>query len=134
MAGHNSFIAATPNKRPPGVDWSLGSLTVGANAQYFGSYLIYAQADVADFLAPYIAALQGSNAVPAQTYVDLDIRKRLHLRERGFASDVNVDFGVENVLDAEPPRETTFFSGGPGYSRYGDPRQRRFQLSLSALF
>jgi uncharacterized membrane protein YadS len=24
VAGHNSYIAATPNKRPPGVDWSLG--------------------------------------------------------------------------------------------------------------
>ncbi len=23
-AGHNAYIAATPNKRPPGVDWSLG--------------------------------------------------------------------------------------------------------------
>lgn len=24
VAGHNSYIAATPNRRPPGVDWSLG--------------------------------------------------------------------------------------------------------------
>ena len=24
VAGHNSYIAATPNKRPPGVEWSLG--------------------------------------------------------------------------------------------------------------
>jgi uncharacterized membrane protein YadS len=24
IAGHNSYIAATPNKRPPGVEWSLG--------------------------------------------------------------------------------------------------------------
>jgi uncharacterized membrane protein YadS len=24
VAGHNSWIAATPNKRPPGVEWSLG--------------------------------------------------------------------------------------------------------------
>lgn len=24
VAGHNSYVAATPNKRPPGVEWSLG--------------------------------------------------------------------------------------------------------------
>ncbi len=56
---------------------------------------------------------------------------------------MKVDLGVVNVFDKAPPRESTYslaqfagipVAGPPGYSRYGDPRQRRFVLTLSAAF
>jgi outer membrane receptor protein involved in Fe transport len=59
----------------------------------------------------------------------------------GAPRDIRIDFGVVNLFDQAPPRESSFSLGeflgpsdgnDPGYSRYGDPRQRRFVLTLSA--
>jgi hypothetical protein len=52
---------------------------------------------------------------------------------------MKIDFGVINMFDKQPPRESSYslqqFTGpqfgDPGFSRYGDPRLRRFQLTLS---
>jgi hypothetical protein len=58
----------------------------------------------------------------------------------GAPRDIEVDFGIVNVFDQTPPRESSFSLGEflgpsngnyPGFSRYGDPRQRRFVLTLS---
>jgi iron complex outermembrane receptor protein len=110
-----------------GVDWSLGTLTIGANVQYFGSYNI-ADSQEAAFFAPFYM-LQGSQDEPSQTYVDLHVSKRIHLPN----ANLRVDFGVNDVFDTAPPRLISIDSNG-GYSLYGDPRRRRFELSVSSLF
>jgi iron complex outermembrane receptor protein len=110
-----------------GADWSLGPWLLGVDVQYFGSY----NANLSEYSDPTITELfQGSQTIPAQTYVDLRISRRSHLKN----TDLRIDFGVDDVLDAAPPRVSSFLVGGPGYSPYGDPRQRRFELSVSALF
>jgi len=45
-----------------------------------------------------------------------------------------VDFGVNDVLDTPPPRLTNLAGGLNGISLYGDPRRRRFDLSVSSAF
>jgi len=125
-----------------GVDWSRGPWTLGGNIQYFGSYRPYF-ANAVVSISDSVVAIQGADAVPAQTYVDLHVAWRGQWQLAGELRDLKVDFGVVNLLDKAPPRESRFSLAQaygtsapypPSYSRYGDPRQRRFVLTLSAAF
>ena len=116
-----------------GADWSWGTLTIGANVQYFGRYYVYPAADDA-FIDGLDAAVQGSDDVPAQTYIDLRISERFPLPRSGFAKNLEVDFGVENLFDTAPPRVTAVGINAPSYSQFGDPLRRRFELVLSSRF
>ena len=116
-----------------GFDWSTERLTIGANLQYFGSSLVLSQgprASTNDLVEQY----QGSRSIPAQSYLDLHGTWRLPVLRFGPVDDLTLDLGISNVLDKAPPRESSFLYGGPGYSRYGDARQRRFELGLSTHF
>jgi len=114
-----------------GFDWSKDPWTLGANLQYFDSSLVTVQGPEA-ITNDLRVERQGSRSIPSQTYLDLHANWRLPLPGAGSANDLTLDFGIINVLDSTPPRESV--SGGPGYSRYGDPRQRRFELVLSSHF
>jgi outer membrane receptor protein involved in Fe transport len=70
--------------------------------------------------------VQGSDNISAQTYVDFRISKRFPLPRSGFVRELKVDFGVENVFDAAPPRVTAVGINAPSYSQFGDPLRRRF--------
>jgi iron complex outermembrane recepter protein len=135
----NFFDSPLQVRANAGADWTLGSVTLGANVQYFGRYRIFPPI-VAAFQIPEATSLQGSAWVSPQTYVDLHANWRHRMTFAGAPRDIEVDFGVVNVFDQAPPRESSFsldeFMGPsngafPGYSRYGDPRQRRFVLTLS---
>ncbi|HEY9235128.1 MAG TPA: TonB-dependent receptor [Phenylobacterium sp.] len=124
-----------------GADWSIGQVTVGANMQYFGSYRIIPPAEDQDpTLIAAAKAIQGSMRVPAQTYVDLNVSWRGELPLASAAREIKVDLGVINVFDRAPPRESslavfqTLGLATSGYSRYGDPRRRRFLLTVSTIF
>jgi iron complex outermembrane recepter protein len=115
-----------------GLEWSTADLTFGANVQYFGEYSILFAGNT---LPDLTAELQGSDHIDAQTYLDVYAGWRLPNPSFGPVRDLTLEFGINNVLDARPPRETTFGIWiTPSYSRYGDPRQRRFELVLSAHF
>jgi outer membrane receptor protein involved in Fe transport len=115
-----------------GVEWTKGPLMVGFNAQYYDRYRpIY----LSTAFAPAndtIIANQGSDRIPAQTYVDLTVRRRFTLRGAPPLKSFDLDFGIENIFDSRPPLVAQV--GLPGYSYYGDPRRRRFELVLSAGF
>jgi iron complex outermembrane recepter protein len=122
-----------------GADWTFGSMTLAANIQYFGRYRIFPPT-VTAFEIPEATSLQGGAWVSPQTYVDLHANWRHQMTLAGAPRDIEIDFGVVNVFDQAPPRESSFSldefglppnGGNPGYSRYGDPRQRRFVLTLS---
>lgn len=116
-----------------GFDWSTERLTIGANLQYFGSYLVLQQGQFPDNNAMNVE-FQGSTRIPSQSYLDLHGTWRLPVRNLGPVDDLSLDLGVINALDKTPPRESSSINLGPGYSRYGDPRQRRFELVLSCHF
>ena len=122
-----------------GADWTFGSLTVGANIQYFGRYRVFPPI-VPAYQIPEATSIQGGPWVSPQTYVDLHASWRHRTNLIGTPRDMEIDFGIVNVFDQAPSRESSFSldefigpSNGayPGYSRYGDPRQRRFVLTLS---
>ena len=124
---YNTFDGPLVWRANAGVDWLIGPTLIGLDVQYFGSY----GANLSELSDPATTQqFQGSQTVPAQTYVDLRISRRVHLNN----TDLRIGFGVDDVLDAAPPRLSTLLFGGQGYSQYGDPRRRRFELSVSALF
>jgi outer membrane receptor protein involved in Fe transport len=116
-----------------GVDWSTDRLTIGTNLQYFGSSLVIQQGQL-PILNDLTVEAQGSRYIPSQVYLDLHTTWRFPIRDPAQSPELALDFGIINVLDRAPPRESSFIDMGPGYSRYGDPRQRRFELVLSGRF
>lgn len=113
-----------------GFDWTDGVLTLGANIQYFGRYSVFSAGSVV--ASDPDGRLIGGRHVPSQTYLDLYANRRIQV---GGGNDaVTVGLGVINALDASPPRESNYNFEAPGYSRYGDARRRRFELTLSARF
>ena len=76
--------------------------------------------------------------MPSQTYVDLYFSWQIPSNSVPLPGDFTLDFGIINVFDKAPPRETVFqsFSGldAQPYSLYGDPRRRRFELALTSRF
>jgi hypothetical protein len=120
-----------------GFDWSKNQFTFGANLQYFGSSLILDEPYPNTPLLPDDDELliQGAARIPFQMYLDLYGSWRVPLRRLGAIDSLSLDFGIVNVLDKVPPRESSYVSGfGPSYSRYGDARMRRFELGLSCHF
>jgi outer membrane receptor protein involved in Fe transport len=111
-----------------GFDFTRGPLTVGANMQYFGHYRIYPY-DAA-ILASDFVAVQQSDWVGSQAYLDLYVSHRFRLARVEAA----IDFGVINLFDQPPPFQADPYSAGAGYSMYGDPRRRRVEVVLSAEF
>ncbi len=112
-----------------GGEWKIGPTSVGANLQYFGRYraIGYSLVDVA-----YLAeTAQGSKYVKAQAYLDLYASRRFTSRWAGADHPMSVDVGVINLFDHMPSYEALSISQ---YSHYGDPRQRRFELTLNAGF
>ena len=119
-----------------GFDWSTNKLTIGANLQYFSSSLIFTH-DFFTLSDEDNARIQGSRHIPSQKYLDLNGSWRISTPNLGPVDNLTIDVGMVNVLDTAPPRENSFFNRtnpGSGYSRYGDPRMRRFELGVSCQF
>ncbi len=119
-----------------GLDWSRGSTTLGVNVSYYGRYRVYDRLELAATAAD-LARWQGSSWVHAQAYVDLFATRRLTLSKGPGPRDLQVRLGIQNVFDHSPPliaRPIVFGSTSFNYSSYGDPRRRRFELSLVGHF
>jgi hypothetical protein len=65
--------------------------------------------------------------------LDLGLRRRLQFRHADLGSGTfDIGFAVVNLLDKSPPITGNLQT--PGYSYYGDPRRRRFELTLTSAF
>ena len=115
-----------------GVEWGRGPLVVDLNAQYYGSYRV-SYANPASVGNVELIADQGGEWVPAQTYVDLNLRRRFTaLLGPGPLRTLEARLSIQNLFDRSPP----IVAATPdlGFSEYGDPRRRRFVATLSARF
>ncbi|WP_165186015.1 TonB-dependent receptor [Caulobacter soli] len=111
------------------VTWDHSDLSIGLDAQYYDDY--YA---VGGFASPSerAAADRPGVHIPAQIYLDMTMAYRFEAAKwPGLSRDIEIRFGVQNLLDHEPP---TVAKVSLGYSVYGDPRGRRFELSATARF
>jgi outer membrane receptor protein involved in Fe transport len=113
-----------------GVDWDRRGTSIGANVQFFSKYRIIAADPLVQLRESQIPMFQGSSWVSSQAYLDVYASHRFNLRGAPVAQAVTVGFGLNNLLDTAPPFETRR-AGGYGVSRYGDPRRRRLELTVS---
>jgi len=114
-----------------GVEWVRGPFAADLNAQYYGSYRVTSAAASPSSREQAIR-YQGSERIPDQLYVDLSVR-RLFTAPTGAGPlrTLEARLSVQNLFDHRPPLVT---ATDLGFSEYGDPRRRRFVLSLAAQF
>jgi outer membrane receptor protein involved in Fe transport len=116
-----------------GIEWRNGPLLIGLNVQYYDSYRATYPIDNGQFVRnPELLAFQGAARIPSQAYVDLFVRRSFDLQRARPLDRIEVNFGVQNLLDQRPP--TVADPALSGYSFYGDPRRRRLALVLSGHF
>ncbi|ODP39013.1 hypothetical protein BFL28_12520 [Sphingomonas turrisvirgatae] len=120
-----------------GFDWQIGNFNVQWNTQVYGSYNVYNTADPSTTAgAAAIAsaiALQGARKIPVQSYSDVFVA--YDFRDgTGLLNGVKLSAGIQNLFDKTPPVLAITTYRGTGYSSYGDPRLRRFTVSLRKSF
>lgn len=115
-----------------GMEWATGAASLGANVQFFSHYRNYRPEYQS--ISDMNRELQGSAWVKSQAYLDLSAGYRFRLGGPGRGRTVSLDFGIVNVLDQQAPYEADINFRGPQFSLYGDPRGRRFELTLNASF
>ncbi len=122
-----------------GVTWERGPWTLGWNAQYYGAYsvLFAGQARVSPSgVVAFPVLSQGTDTIASQTYHDFTAGYRTGNSgdlAGGWLDDIDIRLGVQNVFDESPPIIASSAAFG-GYSFYGDPRLRRFSLSVRKSF
>lgn len=122
-AGHSDGPLKTRGN--VGLEWSNGPTLVGLNVQY------YAGRDVQRSGFGWTSgtdeiAIQQASTLPAQAYADIVFR-----RDLGREGQTGLQLVVRNLFDAKAPLDA---NNDLGYSTYGDPRGRRFELTLSRRF
>lgn len=117
-----------------GLVWEHGPLSLAWNTQYFDSYFVYGSTASPGTIAA--ARLnQGAAKIPSQNYSDLVATWRFAGTGllRGFAQDSEVSLGIQNLFDQSPPI-IAMADPYDGYSFYGDPRLRRYSISIRTHF
>lgn len=106
-----------------GAQWSGEALSLGFNAQYYGSYKVAASGFT---VTPANLAIAQPHGDRVRSQVYLDVFTRWSIGDR-----TQVQAIVHNLLDATPPLA---LAAPTGYSTYGDARERSFELSLTRRF
>jgi hypothetical protein len=111
-----------------GAEWSRGPTALGLNLQYNSAYRVTYSDPSKASLNPQLTRYQGTERIGAQIYLDFFASRSLRVGD----SRAELGLGISNLLDSSPPIVAQ--PGTPGYSLYGDPRRRRFELTLSSKF
>lgn len=114
-----------------GLDWTLGRVTARWNIQYYDGYRV-AFADPSNRIGTIqMLQLQGASHIPSQSYHDLGLSYQFGDGRKSLLSGLKLSLGIQNAFDKKPPviADTLY-----GYSLYGDPRLRRFTVSLRKQF
>ena len=114
-----------------GARWSLGPVSLSADAQFTGSYRIASAIEFSSDTDQRFVRQQGSRRVPPQATLDVGAEYRMTLPGAGFANrtrTLELRFGIQDVFDT---RAVTVVNAPGGYNSYADPRQRRFELSAT---
>ena len=124
-----SVDASFSNLRWQGVglmSWEYQQWLVALNSSYFHSHQ----------LAGFLIANYGTQTrVPSQNYHDLYATYRFGGQPFwSVLSKAEIQVGVRNVLDREPPLIVASLGNGQYYSNWGDPRLRSYSISLKKAF
>ena len=120
-----------------GVNWTHGKLSIQWNTQFYNGYNVYPTQldDTESSIAQtdLFVRQQGARRIPSQSYSDLYLSYDFK-DARGILNGIRISGGVQNIFDKKPPVIATPSYSGAAYSRFGDPRLRRFTVSLRKSF
>lgn len=120
-----------------GVNWDAGPWNAGWDAQFYDSRNVCVPAAAAAVCAAAVQR-QGSTSIPEQLYHDVYVSYSFDETGRwpGLLSGTELRLGIQNLLDEDPPivASTSPLARGMGYDYFGDPRLRRFTLTLRKHF
>lgn len=108
------------------LSWRRDGWTAAWTTSYFDSYFLNSAHSVDPNL--------GSARIPSQTYHDLFVSYEFGADTDGPMSGVELQFGVNNVFNSEPPIDPTGASFGRPYSGLGDARLANYYVSLRKSF
>jgi outer membrane receptor protein involved in Fe transport len=114
-----------------GAEWTYGPLLVDLNVQFLDSYRVTYGDPLLSSRNLQILRYQGRKHVPSQTYLDLTVTRRIEFAT-GSVRALDLRLSVQNLLDRRVPTITD--PSDYSYSTYGDPRGRRFGLTVSSEF
>jgi len=115
-----------------GFDYEISNWSFGWNAQYYHSYLAFSAGSSAAVISAAVLN-QGSDTIPRQIYHDLYGKYRFSAGASKLLRRTELGISIENVFNGVPPALAST-AGNLGYSQYGDPRLRRYTLSLRKNF
>ncbi len=116
-----------------GFVWDRGPLSLAWNAQHYDEYRV----SRAGALPALDTLNQGSASIPSQIYHDLIATWRIGETGGGFGglfSDSSISVGIQNLFNESPPILASISTVAAGYSTYGDPRLRRYSVTLRKSF
>jgi outer membrane receptor protein involved in Fe transport len=114
-----------------GVRWERGPLLMDLNLQYQGrSSPLYSS--FSNVVVQNAAFNQARSYIPSRLYLDLAARRRLDFAAGHALRSLDVRIAAQNLLDTTPPIVAD--ANNMGYDYRGDPRRRRFELSLIGRF
>ena len=124
-----------------GLDWQhVGrNWSAGWNAQVFDSYFRYTNEfpGATEFFRDEAIRIAGSETVGSQIYHDVLIQYRVpQIANQRMMRGAKITLGVQNIFNRKPPLLPSNFQAGgsTAYSQYGDPRLRRYSVSLHLPF
>lgn len=113
-----------------GLEWVRGPLTFDLNVQHLGGRKVQVSG-VSPIKSGFVDS-QGATRIPSQVYIDLVVLGRFDLPGVDRLQGVSVRVAIQNLLDRSPPIVAD--ANNMGYDYRGDPRRRRFEMSLTARF
>ncbi len=119
-----------------GLRWSRGALELGWNMQYYDASRVYVST-ASPTIRDSAVLSQGSAWIPTQTYHDVYGRYRFDNAPgfaRGLLENTELQVSVQNVLNTSPPILASASSLYAGYATEGDPRLRRYSISITKSF
>lgn len=121
-----------------GLTWNdpSGDWTVGWNAQYYDSYLVYSPM-ATQLIIDEAVLQQGAERIPSEIYHDFFVRYGLSAfdgQAGGLLENMELRFGIQNAFNKIPATRPGFSPTDGRFSVYGDNRLRRFTVSLRKSF
>jgi outer membrane receptor protein involved in Fe transport len=119
-----------------GLLWRRGPLTLGWNAQYYNAHRPYTYT-ASPAQAAQAVLDQGAEMIPSQTYHDLTVGYNFEDAPSfsgGLLVNTEINVSIQNVLNKAPPILAITNAERLAYSPYGDPRLRRYSISIRKSF
>lgn len=127
-----NFNGALPWRANGGVYWTKGAYGVEWNSQFYDGYYVYGPGSTQAVIDQNVRR-QGRVKYESQTYHDLTFTARLGEVAK-VLGDTDFRFTISNVFDTSPPIVASPFFAPTGYSEFGDPRLRRFTMTVRKRF